>query len=149
VLYPEQGLTKRDLAKYYVEIADWILPHVIDRPLALVRCPGGSGAPCFFQKHPGEGTSRFLRQVNVGESSEPEYHLAVDDLSGLVALVQLGVLEMHVWGSRTKRLEKPDRLIFDLDPDPSLGWSEVSDAAREVRQVLNELDLTSFLKTTG
>ncbi len=149
VLFPEHELTKRDLANYYAQVADWMLPHVVDRPLAIVRCPAGSGKPCFFQKHPGEAASNVLRQVNIAEKGKPEYHLAIDDLAGLISLVQMGVLEIHVWGSRTGNLERPDRLIFDLDPDPAVEWPQVIDAARAVRGLLEELGLTSFLKTTG
>ena len=149
VLYAEQGITKRDLARYYELVADWMLPHVIDRPLALVRCPAGSRKPCFFQKHPGEGASEHLRRVNISEEGAAEYNLAIDDLAGLISLVQMSVLEIHAWGSHARHLEKPDRLIFDLDPDPSVDWKQVTVAAREVRLVLEELGLTSFLKTTG
>jgi bifunctional non-homologous end joining protein LigD len=149
VLYPKQGITKRDLAAYYARVADWMLPHVVDRPLALVRCPSGSESPCFFQKHPGGGASEYLRQVNVAASGSPEYHVAVADLAGLITLVQMGVLEIHVWGSRAEQLEKPDRLIFDLDPDPAVDWQTLCAAAREVRGVLEALGLTAFLKTTG
>jgi bifunctional non-homologous end joining protein LigD len=149
VLFPDQGATKRDLAAYYSQVADWILPHIVGRPLALVRCPSGSAKSCFFQKHPGEGAPDELRQINVAAQGAPEYHVAVDDLPGLIALAQLGVLEIHVWGSRARALEKPDRLIFDLDPDPSVEWQQVVVAARETRLVLKELGLTSFLKTTG
>jgi bifunctional non-homologous end joining protein LigD len=149
VLYADQGITKRDLANYYEQVAEWMLPQVADRVLALVRCPAGSTKPCFFQKHPGEGAPKHLRQVNVAESGAADYNVAVNDLAGLVSLVQMGVLEIHIWGSKTKTLEKPDRLIFDLDPDPSVDWPGVVAAAREVRLVLEELGLTSFLKTTG
>src|SRR5271156_5718577 len=100
VVYPEQGITKRDLANYYAQVADWMLPHVVDRPLAIVRCPAGSGKPCFFQKHPGKAASDNLRQVNVSEDGKPDYHLAIDDAAGLISLVQMDVLEIHVWGSR-------------------------------------------------
>jgi bifunctional non-homologous end joining protein LigD len=149
VLYPDHELTKRDLASYYAEVADWMLPHVADRPLAIVRCPAGSGKPCFFQKHAGEGASTHLHQVNVSEEGAPEYNVAINDVGGLISLVQMGVLEIHVWGSRDGQLEKPDRLIFDLDPDPSVDWPHVINAARAVRLLLEELGLTSFLKTTG
>jgi bifunctional non-homologous end joining protein LigD len=149
ILYPDREITKRDLAAYYVEVADWMLPHVVDRPLAIVRCPAGSDKPCFFQKHPHEGMSNHLRQVNISEGGVPEYHVVIDDISGLISLVQMSALEIHVWGSRTGQLEKPDRLIFDLDPDPTIDWSEVVDAARAVRALLEELGLASFLKTTG
>jgi bifunctional non-homologous end joining protein LigD len=149
VLYPEQGITKRDLAEYYSKVADWMLPYVVDRPLAIVRCPEGRGKACFFQKHPGEGASAHLRKVNIAAKGAPEYHLAIDDLSGLISLVQIGVLEIHVWGSKAGQLEKPDRLIFDLDPDPSIEWPQVVAAARDLRAMLEELGLTAFLKTSG
>jgi bifunctional non-homologous end joining protein LigD len=149
VLFPDHNLTKRDLADYYTKVADWILPYIAGRPLAIVRCPAGSGKPCFFQKHPGEGASEHVLRINVAASGAPEYHLAIDDLAGLISLVQMGVLEIHVWGSRAKQLEKPDRLIFDLDPDPAVDWPDVISAARAVRVSLEELGLTSFLKTTG
>ena len=126
-----------------------MLPHVADRPLAVVRCPAGSGKACFFQKHPSEGASTPLRRLNVAEKGAPEYNVAIQDLAGLISLVQMGVLEIHVWGSRAGHLEKPDRLIFDLDPDPAVEWPEVISAARSMRVLLEELGLVSFLKTTG
>jgi bifunctional non-homologous end joining protein LigD len=149
ILYPEHGLTKRDLAEYYEQVAQWMLPHVIGRPLALVRCPAGRGKPCFFQKHPGRHEPKHLTQVNVSLKAAPEYNLAIKNAASLIELVQMGVLEIHVWGSLARRLEKPDRLIFDLDPDPSVDWPRVVTAAREVRLMLEELGLESFLKTTG
>jgi bifunctional non-homologous end joining protein LigD len=149
VLYPEDGITKRDLATYYEQVADWMLPHVENRLLSLVRCPAGSGQKCFFQKHPGEGTSEHLRRFKVTEKSKTEDYLALYDVQGLVSLVQMGVLEIHLWGSQADQFEKPDRLIFDLDPDPSVNWPQVVTAAKEVRLLLEELDLTSFIKTTG
>jgi bifunctional non-homologous end joining protein LigD len=149
VLYPDGALTKHDLATYYTRVADWMLPHVADRPLAIVRCPDGSTKACFFQKHHGESAPKDLRRVNVAEHGAPEYHLMIDDVAGLISLVQMGVLEIHVWGSRASNLEKPDRLIFDLDPDPAVAWPEVTSAARSVRLLLEEFGLNSFLKTTG
>lgn len=149
VLYSELGITKRDLGNYYSSISEWILPHVAGRPLALVRCPMGQSKPCFFQKHPGEHPSEFLKQVDVSMSDEPEMHVAIADEAGLMALVQMGVLEIHTWGCQAKNIEKPDRLIFDLDPDPSVAWEDVISAAYSIREFLEELGLVSFLKTTG
>jgi bifunctional non-homologous end joining protein LigD len=150
VLYKDQGITKRELAEYYTKVADWMLPHVMDRPLAIVRCPEGAGTPCFFQKHPRDDSVwKHLGKVNVAQQGEPEFNLAIEDLAGLISLVQMGVLEIHVWGSRAKTLEKPDRLVFDLDPDPAVDWPEVIDTARQVRALLEGLGLASFLKTTG
>jgi bifunctional non-homologous end joining protein LigD len=149
VLYPEQGITKLDLARYFEQVADWMLPHVVDRPLVLVRCPDGMGKDCFYQKHPGVGTPPNLRQIPIREKSKTEKYLLVDDAAGLISLAQIGALEIHAWGCRADKIETPDRLIFDLDPDPSVGWSDVVVAARQVRKFLEDLGLESFLKTTG
>ena len=109
----------------------------------------GAEQKCFFQKHPGEGTSEHLRRFKVREKQKVEEYLALYDLEGLISLVQMGVLEIHLWGSQADEFEKPDRLIFDLDPDPAVGWPQVVTAAKEVRLLLEELGLTSFIKTTG
>ena len=149
VLYREQGITKLQLAQYYEAIGDWVLPELAGRPLVMVRCPEGMDKECFFQKHPGAGSSEQLRQIPVKEKKKTEHYLVVDDLASVIALVQMGVLEIHTWGSRADRIEQPDRLIFDLDPDPTVEFSRLVEAAFEVRQFLEELDLRSFVKTTG
>ena len=149
VLYPEQGITKLDLARYFHDVADWMLPHVGDRPLALVRCPEGREKECFFQKHPRPGTPKELRHVPIREKNKTETYVVVDDAAGLMSLAQIGALEVHAWGSRTDKLEQPDRLVFDLDPDPSVAWTDVIAAARQIRQFLEDLGLESFVKTTG
>ncbi|HEX3313895.1 MAG TPA: DNA ligase D [Gemmataceae bacterium] len=149
VLYPEQGITKLDLARYYEEVADWILPQLADRPIVLVRCPDGREKECFYQKHPGVGTPTNLRTIPIREKSKTEKYLLVDDAAGLISLAQIGALEIHAWGCRSDKLESPDRLIFDLDPDPSVQWPAVVAAARQVRKFLQDLGLESFLKTTG
>lgn len=149
VLYPEQGITKLELANYYRMIADWILPHIANRPLVLVRCPEGRGKECFYQKHPSPGTPEYLRQIPIREEKKTVPYVVVDDVAGLISLAQIGALEIHAWGSRADRLEQPDRLIFDLDPDPSVAWNTVVQSARQVRDFLLELGLQSFVKTTG
>jgi bifunctional non-homologous end joining protein LigD len=149
MLYPEQGITKLQLAQYYEAIGEWVLPELVGRPLVLVRCPEGIGKPCFFQKHPGAGSSDRLRQIPVKEKSKTERYLVADDLAGVISLVQMGVLEIHSWGSRADRIEQPDRLIVDLDPDPSVKFARLVEAAYEVRQFLQDLGLESFVKTTG
>lgn len=149
VLYPDAGITKLDLARYYEQISDWMLPQVENRLLSLVRCPVGSGQKCFFQRHPGDGTSEHLLRTQVDQKKKAEVYLSVNNLPGLISLVQMGVLEIHVWGSKTDKIDKPDRLILDLDPDPSVSWLNVVTAAKEVRLLLQELELESFLKTTG
>jgi bifunctional non-homologous end joining protein LigD len=149
LLYREQGITKLQLAQYYEAIGDWVLPELAGRPLVMVRCPEGTDKECFFQKHPGAGSSKELRQIPVKEKKKTEHYLVIDDLAGVIALVQMGVLEIHTWGSRADRIEQPDRLIFDLDPDPTVDFSRLVEAAYEVRQFLEDLDLQSFVKTTG
>src|SRR5690606_24133927 len=139
------GIPKLQLARYYEQVADWMLPHLRNRLLSLVRCPAGSGKACFYQKHPSAGAPDTLRQFDVAGDDGTEKYIAVDDLPGLISLVQLGVLEIHVWGSRADRYDKPDRLVLDLDPDPAVAWGEVITAAREVRALLEELDLVSFV----
>jgi bifunctional non-homologous end joining protein LigD len=149
VMYPQQGITKLDLARYYESVADWILPHVVRRPLSLVRCPKGQGGKCFFQKHLNETLQAPVRGVVVKEKGEASQYVVIDDLPGLITLVQFGVLEIHPWLSREDRLEQPDRLVLDLDPGPGVEWPQVVEAAELLRRLLEELDLVSFVKTTG
>ena len=151
VLDPVSGLTKRDLAEYYMAVADRMLPHVADRPLALVRCPDGAGKPCFFQKHVNHMLPPGIGSVMIKDktSDKPEPYITLNTREALIGLAQIGVLEVHPWGSCNDDIEHPDRLIFDLDPDESLPWSTLTQAADEVRQRLKKAGLTSFLKTTG
>ncbi len=149
VLYPEQGITKLGLAEFYEQIADWILPHIVDRPLSLLRCPEGPRKTCFYQKHVGLGMPEALDRVTIQEKSKTGDYPVVKDTAGLVALVQMGVLEIHPWGSRVDDVERPDRLTFDFDPAPEMGWQAVADAARRLRELLESLKLQSFVKTSG
>jgi bifunctional non-homologous end joining protein LigD len=149
VLYPEAGITKTDLALYYLRVAPDMLPHVANRPLAIVRCPEGQAAGCFFQKHPSRGLPRAIGRVRVEEAQGAADHMMIDSAEGLIGLVQIGALEIHTWGARADRLEHPDQLVFDLDPDAGLPWPRTIEAAQRVRARLAELGLTAFLKTTG
>jgi bifunctional non-homologous end joining protein LigD len=155
VLDPESGLTKQALADYYWAVAARMLPHIAGRPLSLVRCPEGSAKQCFFQKHVNATLSKGIGSVDVRDKKTGviEPYITLDGKSAtpeiLASLAQLGVLEVHPWGSRNDDLEHPDRLIFDLDPDESLAWAEVAGAAVEVRARLKKIGLSSFLKTTG
>lgn len=146
VLWEDEGVTKLGLAEFYAEIADWVLPHIVDRPLSLLRCPLGSQKECFFQKHAWAGLDEDLvRRVDIGGDEV----LAIQNLGGLLALVQAGVLEIHPWGSTLASIEKPDRITFDLDPGDDVPWSSVVEGAQEVRERLEALGLESFVKTTG
>jgi bifunctional non-homologous end joining protein LigD len=149
ILYPERGLTKQDLARYYERVADRMVPEVDGRPLMLRRCPEGHTGACFFQKHPAGSEHPSLERVRIHERKGTETYLVVRDAQGLVAVVQNGVLEIHVWGARVDRIEQPDRMVFDLDPDPSVAWPRVVELAHRLRERLGTLGLESFAKTTG
>ena len=146
IFWEEEGITKQGLAEFYTDIANWILPHIVDRSLSLLRCPSGTGAKCFFAKHPWHGLDASVRQIDTGDN---EPMVAIDGLAGLMCLVQAGVVEIHPWGSTVDHLEKPDRLIFDLDPGENVPWTAVIEAARDVRDRLIALGLQSFVKTSG
>lgn len=150
VLFADQGLSKSDLIDYYEAVADLMLPHVANRPLSLVRCPGGRERQCFFQKHDTGGFPKAIPSLPIEEGSgavERYYYIA--DFASIVAAVQMGVLEFHLWGCRVDALEKPDRLVFDLDPDTELDFAAVRNAALDVRDRLAALGLTSFAMATG
>ncbi len=151
VLDEQSGITKLQLAEYYAAVADHILPHIAHRPLSIVRCPEGSGKPCFFQKHIGMGVPKGIDSVPIVSKSggAPEQYLTLSTVEGLVGLAQMGVLEIHPWGSRNETLEKPDRLIIDLDPDEKLARDRLVESAMEVRDLMKQLGLDSFVKTTG
>ncbi len=149
VFWPDVGITKLDLARYYESVAEWMLPHVEKRLLTLVRCPKGHEEHCFYQKHIDE-PAEALHPVEIREKKgELQSYLMLDSVAGLVTLAQLGVLEIHPWGSRVDDVNHPDRLIFDFDPDPSVPWKEVAAAARDFHAFLTELGLESFPRLTG
>ena len=151
LLDEESGLTKRMLADYFLGVAGHMLPHIAGRPLSVVRCPEGSGRPCFYQKHIGMGTPKGVGSVLVKsrKSGKTDAYLTVNSAEGLVGLAQMGVLEIHPWGSKNDSLERPDRMIIDLDPDEAIDWKVLAQAARDVRGMLSRLHLESFLKSTG
>jgi bifunctional non-homologous end joining protein LigD len=147
MLWPDEGITKQGLADYYLENADRIMPHIRNRPLSLVRCPGGVAADCFYAKHAWAGLDEAVRRIETGKQ---EQSLLVENLEGILALVQSNVLEIHPWGSTFDNLERPDRLIFDLDPGDGADWDGVVAAAREVRDRLKAaLKFDTYVKTSG
>jgi bifunctional non-homologous end joining protein LigD len=149
VLYPEQGITKRGLAEYYESIAEWILPFVRLRPISLVRCPAGRAHKCFFQRHAGSGIPPQIKEIDIAGFEESGAYLYLTNTAGLIALVQMGVLEIHPWGCRTNKPERPDRITFDLDPGEGLTFKDVVAGAKDVRDFLTKMGLKSFVKTTG
>ena len=149
VVFPGEGITKRDLAAYYLAVQDRILPHVANRPLSLVRCPDGADGDCFFQKHASPGFPDAFRPIRIKEKSGSDTYLFIEDVRGLIACVQMGALELHVWGSHNDTVELPDRIVFDLDPDEDMGFAAVRDAARDMRDRLKALGLVTFPMVTG
>jgi bifunctional non-homologous end joining protein LigD len=148
--WPDAGVTKEGLAEHYAAAWRRIAPHVVNRPLALLRCPNGVGGQCFFQKHAWRGQSReILTLTDPLDEGEDTTITAIDDLKGLLGLVQSGALEIHTWQSSTLDLERPDQIVMDLDPDDAVPPEAVVAAAREVRDRLADAGLPSFLKTTG
>jgi bifunctional non-homologous end joining protein LigD len=149
-LYPEAAVTKRDLALYYAAVGEWMLPHVRGRPLTLLRCPNGWNDECFYQKKAEGGVNEAISRVEIENSDgSVSLYMMADSVPAIVALLQMGVLEMHPWGSRAPRLGLPDRIIFDLDPDDAVEWEDLRQAALLVRTLLENIGLAPFLKTTG
>lgn len=146
VYWEDAGVTKRDLADYYSAVWKWMAPHIAGRPISLLRCPEGAAGQCFFQKHAAAGIStEHLHLV----PEEGDKIISIDNLDGLLSLVQAGVLEFHTRGTTADDRDNADRLVFDLDPGPGTGWKDVAAAARDVRARLEALKLKSFLKTSG
>ena len=150
IIYPGQGVTKGQLAAYYAAVAERMLPYIANRPLSLLRCPQGRAKYCFFQKHDTGGFPEVMKSVLIEEKDgEKEDYFYVDGLPGLLGGTQMNVLEWHLWGSRNKDVEKPERIIFDIDPDEGLGFEHVRDAAKDIASVLGEFDLKTFPLVSG
>ncbi|AGB75670.1 MULTISPECIES: DNA ligase D [Rhizobium] len=145
--WPDEGVTKAGLADYYAEVWRYMGPFVVGRPLALVRCPNGIAGQHFFQKHAWKGMNRNIALAKDPQDEEP--YVSIDDLNGLIGLVQAAVLEIHPWGSMIGNWEKPDMIIMDLDPGPDVAWSKVIAAAEETAERLRQTGLVPFVKTSG
>ena len=146
-LYADTGLSKQAVAQYWVDVAKWALPQLAGRPLTIIRATGGKGQRAFYQKHVGQGMPAEIKGFTVAGEDEP--FPVIEDEAGLIALVQVGTVEIHPWGSSIATVEKPDRVTFDLDPDEGLDWARVTEAAIDVRDALDAIGLRSFVKTTG
>lgn len=147
-LYPE-GITKLEVVEYFDRVAPHILPYVINRPLTLVRCPNGREEKCFYQKHLTESMPEHVYGVPIKEKDGTEDYLVIREKEGLLELANLGVLEFHIWGAKTDDVERPDILVFDLDPDTGLDRAVLVEAVKELHQRLDDLGLRSFLKASG
>jgi bifunctional non-homologous end joining protein LigD len=150
LIFPEAKVTKGDLADYYAAIGPAMAPWALNRPISLVRCPQGRAKKCFFQKHDAGSFGETVKHVDVREKDgSVEPYLYADSIEGLLACVQMGTIEFHGWGSSVPDIEKPDRLVIDLDPDPAVGFDAVKDAANDIRATLEEIGLTSFAMLSG
>ncbi|WP_446001491.1 DNA ligase D [Stenotrophomonas maltophilia] len=149
VLFPGDGYTKQDVWDYYSAVMDHLLPEVINRPLSIIRCPAGTGKPCFFQRHHTAGLE-LVDSVKLKEDSGINAHyLVVRDAASLLELVQFNALEFHPWGSHAEEPDRADRVVFDLDPCPDVPFAEVKRAATDIRELLVQLELESFLRVSG
>jgi bifunctional non-homologous end joining protein LigD len=149
IVYKAAKITKGQVADYYRAIAPWLLPELARRPLSLLRCPGGIDASCFFQKHYLDSLGKSVKAIPLRQKSGTEDYIYVDDVQGVLALVQMNTLEFHPWGSQVGAPEQPDRMVFDLDPADDVDWKRVVIAAKDVRDRLAEAGLQSFVRVTG
>lgn len=149
VIFTDSEITKGDVVKYYAKVAECMLPYVRRRILSIVRCPKGISQTCFYKKHPGPGSKGIVTIPILTGSGEMEDYFYIENISGLIAEAQMGTLEFHIWGSHVDELEKPDMMVFDLDPDEGMELSRVRQGVRDMKNILAELSLNSYLKTSG
>jgi bifunctional non-homologous end joining protein LigD len=149
LIYDTPQITKEDVVRYYANVSERMLPFVNNRILSVVRCPKGVSEACFFKKHPGPD-QKGIATISISSSNgETEIYFYIENKSGIISEVQMGTLEFHTWGSSVNQLEKPDIMVFDLDPDEGIELSRVRQGVRDVRSILSELSLNSYLKTSG
>lgn len=148
-IYPELGVSKLDLVRYFEEVGEWIVPHVRRRPLTLVHCPAGVGGACLYMKHAKAWGPSALRRVRIPEKTKIGEYLVADNVSAVVALAQMGIVEIHTWNSTDDDVERPNRIVWDFDPGPDVTWAQIARAAEVLRGVLTTLTLKSWIKTTG
>jgi bifunctional non-homologous end joining protein LigD len=149
-MFPKAGCTKLDIARHYECVGSRMAPLIANHPVSLVRCPDGIDGDCFYQKHGRKGFPEALGRVEIEEKDggTAEY-LTADDTAALVAATQMGTIEFHIWNARTDRLERPDRMVFDLDPDEGVAWRDVRQAAFDIRGHLDAMDLDCGALVTG
>ena len=148
VIDPRSGVTKGELAAYYEGVAALLLQHLRSRPVALLRAPTGVGGPLFFQKHADPGEMPGVEQLDLSLDPAHEPHLAIASRRGVLSAAQMNVVEFHTWGATTRAIDRPDRIIFDLDPGAGVEWPALREAARTLRELLDGIGLVSFVKAT-
>ena len=149
VLYADQGLTKRELAEYFLKVADRMLPFAANHPLTLVRCPQGVSGHCFYQRHLNEGMPEGFHGIKIAGHGDEKDFLYISDIKGLIGAAQIGALEIHVWGAPVTNTRRPDRLVLDLDPANEVAFSEVKRATKEVHDILKAAGLECYPLITG
>jgi len=149
VIDEASGTTKLALAEYYLAVADWLVPQLAGRPLSIVRAPEGIGGESFFQRHCGRLKMPHMRALPKNLDPEHARLIQADNITAVIEAVQMGSVEFHTWNARSDRIERPDRVIFDLDPDPALPWASMVEATELTLALLDELGLRAFLKTSG
>ena len=149
VIFSDPEITKEDVIRYYAQVSERMLPYVSRRILSIVRCPKGVSESCFYKKHPGPDSKGIVTMPITNSDGETEDYFYIEGVSGLISEAQMGTLEFHTWGSRVDELEKPDIMVFDLDPDEGMDLSMVRQGVKEMKSVLEALSLTSYLKTSG
>lgn len=149
ILFTSEKITKGDVARYYLQAAKWMLPLIEARPLSLNRCPDGAKGSCFFQKHLTGKIPEGVHSVEIEEKKNKGIYAHIDDPHGLISLVQMGAFEIHVWNSRAPKVMNPDQFVMDFDPGPRVSWKQVQGAAFELKDILTQLKLKSFVKVTG
>lgn len=149
VIFEEPAITKGDVVRYYAKVSERMMPYVAGRILSIVRCPKGISQSCFFKKHPGPDNKAIVTIPVVKTSGETEEYFYIQNVTGLIYEAQMGTLEFHPWGSRVENLEKPDMMVFDLDPDEGMSLETVRQGVRDVKSILEQLSLKSYLKTSG
>lgn len=149
VIFDDPPIAKAEVVKYYAQVAERMLPYVSHRILSIVRCPKGVSQSCFYKKHPGSGNQEVVTITVPNSDGEPEEYFYIGNTLGLIWEAQMGTLEFHTWGSRVDQLEKPDVMVFDLDPDEGMDLDLVRQGVKDIKSILTELSLIAYLKTSG
>jgi len=149
VIFNAPEITKEDVVRYYSKVAVRMLPYVKHRILTIVRCPKGVSKSCFYKKHPGPGIKGIVTLPVAAAGNETEEYYYIENITGLISEAQMGTLEFHIWGSNVRKLEMPDMMVFDLDPDEGMDLSRVRQGVLDIKSILDELSLNSYLKTSG
>ena len=149
VIFDDPEITKEDVIRYYAKVSERMLPYVSNRILSIVRCPKGVSQTCFYKKHPGPDSKGVVTMPITNSDGETEEYFYIENASGLISEAQMGTLEFHTWGSRVGEIEKPDMMVFDLDPDEGMDLSTVRRGVQDIKSILAELSLNAYLKTSG